>query len=79
MKTEYRAHNVCKWEAGMCVYKIADIKRYINSLKAFASNEKEKNKLTVSEHGAIIQEIEAWNGIIGLIGRIDICGSKNNN
>jgi hypothetical protein len=74
MKLKYKAHNVCKWESGMCAYTILDIKRYISALKTFCSYEENKNRLTIVEHQAISQEIEAWDNILGLIGRINVKG-----
>ena len=73
MKITYKENNVCEWEDGMCVYTIADIQKYVNGLKNFTSSEKEKDKLTVAEYQAIIQEIQAWKDIIGLINRIKVC------
>lgn len=79
MKIEHKENNVIEWEDGMCMYTIPDIKKYINALKTFSSYETNKNKLTIVEHQAIAQEIQAWEGIIGLISRINIGNKKNNN
>ena len=73
MKLEYREKNVCEWEDGMCVYTPADIKKYINALKTFSNYEINKNRLTVVEHQAIAQEIVSWEGILGIIERMNVC------
>lgn len=73
MKEQLRRDNVCEWEDGMCVYTIADIRKYINNLKIFSSVEEVKGKLTIIEHQAIAQEIQAWEDILGIISRLNVC------
>lgn len=77
MKIQYRESNVCEWEEGMRSYTLPEIKKYVNALKTFSSYESNQNKLTVVEHQAIAQEVQAWENLLGLIGRINVCPNVN--